>query len=186
MIPNHTGTALKSPRMWAGAITTLLAITVLIGACATSATDGGRVAEQPVPLPAPEAVPVLRYGRYTLVELTPTRAQRDLMQQIVEITLPPTMNATVGEALRYLLLKTGFQLCDHSEAEQILDALPLPAADLHLGPMRLRDALQVLIGSAWSFDVDERTRRVCLQRAPAAFSGSPSAQAQRTEGTQHP
>jgi len=121
-----------------------------------------------------ERIPVLRYGRYSLVELTPAPAQEDLMQQIIDITLPTTMNATVGDALRYVLLKSGFQLCDHSDAIQILDSLPLPAAHLHLGPLTLREALQVLVGPAWSLKVNDSTRRVCFESAHATPGTAPS------------
>src|SRR5436309_1957619 len=44
----------------------------------------------------PASTPVVRYDRYTLVELVAEPAQRDLMQQIVEITVPPMLDATVG------------------------------------------------------------------------------------------
>ncbi|MDR3220423.1 MAG: hypothetical protein LBU46_00200, partial [Candidatus Accumulibacter sp.] len=34
--------------------------------------------------PAPDILPLTRQGRYTLVELAPETAQRDLMRQLVE------------------------------------------------------------------------------------------------------
>ncbi len=49
-------------------------------------------------------VPVVRYGRYTLVELVPEHHQRDLLQQVVEVTIPPRLDATVGDALQHILL----------------------------------------------------------------------------------
>jgi type IV pili sensor histidine kinase/response regulator len=124
-------------------------------------------------------MPVLRYGRYTLVELIPEHSQQDLMQQIVDITLPPTLNATVGEALRYLLLRTGYQLCDHLDANQALDALPLPAAHIHLGPLTLYEALRVLVGPAWSLTINESTRRVCFGGVHAT-SNTPSSSTKPT------
>jgi type IV pili sensor histidine kinase/response regulator len=110
-----------------------------------------------------------------LVELIPERSQQDLMQQIVDITLPPTVNATLGEALRYLLLKSGYQLCDHPDAAQVFDALPLPAAHIHLGPLTLHEALQVLVGPAWSLRVDNSTRRVCFEGVQATSNEPPAA-----------
>lgn len=174
VMPNNRRSDFALPHLKAVEVTALLAIALLTSSCATPPTDRTVAAERPAPQCSPAPIPVLRYGRYTLAELTPAPAQADLMQQIVEITLPPTMNATVGEALRYVLLKTGYQLCDHSDAGPLLDALPLPAADLHLGPMRLREALQVLIGSAWSVKVDDSTRRVCFERSvpPSTKSAS--------------
>src|SRR5262249_19206637 len=75
-------------------------------------------------------VPVIRYDRYTLVELIAEPAQRDLMQQIVEITIPPTLDATVGDAMHYVLLRSGYRLCSRVEASALY-TLPLPAAHLH-------------------------------------------------------
>lgn len=112
-------------------------------------------------------IPVARYGRYTLIELVPQPAQRDLLQQAVEITIPPTLDATVGDAMRHVLLRSGYRLCDGTEAAALY-ALPLPAAHLHLGPLLLRDALLVLAGPAWALSVDDRTREVCFSRSADA------------------
>lgn len=112
-------------------------------------------------------IPVARYGRYTLIELVPQPAQRDLLQQAVEITIPPTLDATVGDAMRHVLLRSGYRLCDGTEAAALY-ALPLPAAHLHLGPLLLRDALLVLAGPAWALSVDDRTREVCFNRSADA------------------
>jgi type IV pili sensor histidine kinase/response regulator len=112
-------------------------------------------------------VPVARYGRYTLIELVPQPAQRDLLQQAVEITIPPTLDATVGDAMRHVLLRSGYRLCDGTEAAALY-ALPLPAAHVHLGPLLLRDALLVLAGPAWALSVDDRTREVCFNRSADA------------------
>lgn len=108
-----------------------------------------------------KTTPVLHSGRYTLIDLVAEAPQLDLMQQTVDITFPSPFNATVGDALRYLLLRTGYQLCE-SPALQPLEALPLPAAHLHLGPLTLRQAIQVLSGPAWTIQVDDSTRRVCF------------------------
>lgn len=107
-------------------------------------------------------IPVTRYGRYTLVEMVAKPSQRDLMQQIVEMTIPPTLDTTVGDAMRYVLLRSGFRLCTSAEATTLFQ-LPLPAADLHLGPLTLRDALQTLAGPAWDLSVDQAFRRVCFE-----------------------
>ena len=113
-------------------------------------------------------VSVLRYGRYTLVELAPAPDQQDLMQQVVDITMPATSSATVGDAVRYLLMRTGYLLCDTQSGNASLDAWPLPAAHIHLGPLTLRDALRVLSGPAWDLQIDEGARRVCFTRTGAS------------------
>jgi len=75
---------------------------VLTAGCATSPVAPA--------LPEPEAhteplpsvwIPVVRYGRYTLVELTPDADQHDLLLQVFDVSMPPTLPAMVGDALRY-------------------------------------------------------------------------------------
>lgn len=110
-----------------------------------------------------EFVPVTRYGRYTLVELAPTAAQHDLLLQVVDVEIPGTLGATVGDALRHLVLRSGYRLCDEQSADLL--ALPLPAAHYRLGPVLLRDALLTLAGPAWDLQVDDGERKVCFIRS---------------------
>ncbi len=116
---------------------------------------------------APEAVaefvPVTRYGRYALVELAPTAAQHDLLLQVVDVEIPGTLGATVGDALRHLVLRSGYRLCDEQSADLL--ALPLPVAHYRLGPVLLRDALSTLAGPAWDLQVDDGERKVCFIRS---------------------
>jgi type IV pili sensor histidine kinase/response regulator len=114
----------------------------------------------------------VRYGRYTLAELAPDSAQQDLMLQVIDVTVPATLTATVGDALRYVLLRSGYQLCESNGPFESLEALPLPAAHLHLGPLKLHDALQVLAGSAWQLEVNQAARRVCFTQRADAVSTS--------------
>ena len=65
---------------------------VLAGGCATTSAPVApdtieEVSAAPVP-EAPEYIPVVRYGRYTLVELAPTAAQRDLLLTMTYAVLP--------------------------------------------------------------------------------------------------
>lgn len=110
-----------------------------------------------------EFVPVTRYGRYTLVELAPTAAQHDLLLQVVDVEVPGTLGATVGDALRHLILRSGYRLCDEQSPDLL--ALPLPAAHYRLGPVLLRDALLTLAGPAWDLQVDDGERKVCFIRS---------------------
>ena len=119
----------------------------------------------------PVSIPVIRYARYTLVELSPGEAQADLLQQIVDVTMPSTLTSTVGDALRYVLIRSGYQLCDGDE-NRAFDTFPLPAAHMHLGPMTLRKALQLLVGPAWALEVDDLARRICFRRSLARSSDS--------------
>jgi len=148
------------------AVTSLiLAALSLSTGCATAPEPITRVSDAVVPADVPtlDQVPVVRSGLYTLIELVPERAQRDPMEQIVDVAIPSTMTPTVGEALRYVLLRSGYRLCESDEATRELDALPLPAVHLHLGPLTLREALEILIGSARELTVDEASRQVCVR-----------------------
>ena len=150
----------------------LLSSMVLLPGCATTtqapAPHSSAAPTTPATPPRDELIPVLRYGRYTLVELTADLPQRALMQQVIDVTIPPIAHATVGDALRYVLLRSGYQLCEDAAEVRRLDALPLPAAHLHLGPIMLRGALVLLVGGTGHLQVDETTRRVCfLSSAPA-------------------
>ena len=156
----------RSPPTIYGAI----ASSVLAAGCATTATPSVPAVPAASPTavaPEPGFVPVARYGRYTLVELVPEPAQRDLLQQAVEVSIPPMLDASVGDAMRHVLLRSGYRLCDAAEAATLY-ALPLPAAHLHLGPLLLRDALLVLAGPAWALLVDDRTREICFNRSADA------------------
>ncbi|MEN1478072.1 integrating conjugative element protein pill, pfgi-1, partial [Pseudomonas aeruginosa] len=72
---------------------------VLAGGCATATVPHAPDAFEEVstaPEPeVPEYIPVVRYGRYTLVESVPTAAQRDLLLQTIDISMPADARATV-------------------------------------------------------------------------------------------
>ncbi|CAM8819927.1 PFGI-1 class ICE element type IV pilus protein PilL2 [Burkholderia pseudomallei] len=153
-----------------------------VTACAMPAQPSALAPLAPVTLPEPAStpsIPVVRYGRYTLIELTPDDGQRDLMRQVIDLTVPAAAHATVGDALHYVLRRSGYRLCDaHAGAIAALVALPLPAAHEHLGPITLRDALQLLAGPRWSLRVDDETREVCFaplpENRPASQASAPA------------
>ena len=145
-----------------------LLATALVCGCATTSTPLAPNTTEEVtavlePEP-PEYIPVVRYGRYTLVELAPTAAQRDLLLQTIDVSMPEDARATVGDGLRHVLRRSGYGLCQTAHAVIELYALPLPAAHLHLGPMTLRDALLTLAGPAWELHSDDRVRQICFER----------------------
>lgn len=147
----------------------LLAAAILASGCTSSnshiASAPAQTAFQTPELTEPEPIPVVRYGRYTLVELAPTPPQRDLLQQVIDVTIPESSRTTVGDGLRHVLKRSGYQLCESAPAADELYSLPLPAAHQQLGPMTLRDALLTLSGPAWDLKVDEPSRSVCFARA---------------------
>ena len=106
----------------------------------------------------------LRYGRYTLVSIEPTTEQRDLLAQIIDVSIPSNLNPSVQEAMHYVLQRSGYSLCPAAEPVKIPFTRPLPAAHYRLGPISLRNALQVLAGPAWQLTIDEVSRSVCFER----------------------
>ena len=91
--------------------TALIALTGLSAGCAL-----GPAPADPTSVPiASEAVSVVRHGRYTLVEVGPHDAQRDLMRQIIDIRLPTATPVTVGDALHIVLLQSGYRLCEEMD-----------------------------------------------------------------------
>ncbi|WP_127171985.1 PilL N-terminal domain-containing protein [Xanthomonas euvesicatoria] len=146
----------------------LVVAAILIGGCATTSSEVQPSPTDEVIAPRdqtdPELIPVIRYGRYTLVELSPGSAQRDLLLQVIDVRMPDEARASVGDGLRHVLNRSGYQMCETGSAALELYPLPMPAAHLQLGPMTLRDALLTLAGPAWDVEVNDSTRQVCFVR----------------------
>lgn len=106
----------------------------------------------------------LRYGRYTLVSAEPTMEQRDLLAQIIDVNIPSSLSPSVQDAFQYVLQRSGYSLCPVSASVKVLFTRPLPAAHYRLGPIPLRNALQVLAGPAWQLTTDEVSRSVCFEQ----------------------
>lgn len=153
----------------AACVSLTICLSLMVSGCATAITRSSETAfADGVNQDSATSKNVIRYGRYKLVELTPETAQSDLMAQVVDVSMPLSQGmteTTVGEAMRYVLLRSGYRLCEPSTA---FDLLPLPVAHAHLGPIALRDALVVLAGSAWHLQIDEVSRQVCFVSMPEA------------------
>ncbi|MQT50530.1 pili assembly chaperone [Pseudomonas sp. WS 5532] len=115
----------------------------------------------------------LRYGRYTLVSTEPTTEQRDLLAQIIDVSIPSSLNPSVQDALQYVLQRSGYSLCPVTASVRVLFTRPLPAAHYRLGPISLRRALQVLAGLAWQLKTDEVGRSVCFEQQKTGASVTP-------------
>ncbi|WP_153786194.1 TcpQ domain-containing protein [Pseudomonas sp. EMN2] len=134
-----------------------------------------------------EKEPVVRYGRYTLVSTQPDASQRDLMAQIIDVTIPSRMTPSVRDAMLYVVDRSGYALCPPSSQHvNILYTRPLPAAQYKLGPMTLRNTLQVLAGPAWQVKVDEVNRQVCFVLRPGYQLPAPSAPANQFYAAKSP
>lgn len=148
------------------------ALAVLLASCTSHRT---MTADQPCTSTgsqSPQPPHVIRQGRYVLVESGPTAGQDDLLEQTVQIDIPGHLNANVGQALEYLLMRSGFRLCGATDNSAQLYRLPIPAVHLQLGPMPLRQALEILSGPAWLMDVNRSERRVCFSKRSLPQGGS--------------
>lgn len=128
----------------------------------TSVTESAQ--SQPESALASQDIPVVRYGRYRLVELQANAGQRDLLAQVVDITVPQATGqqaVTVADAMRYVLLNSGYQLCDDKSVHPF-NALPLPLAHYRMGPVMLKEALAVLAGPGWQMQVEPQRRVICF------------------------
>ncbi|RCV86901.1 PilL N-terminal domain-containing protein [Billgrantia montanilacus] len=120
------------------------------------------------------AIEVLRTARYQLVATQAPLGQRQLLEQYVDVRVPQGVSTTVGDGIEYALRNTGYSLC-HPEAnhQRWLFSRPLPEIHYRLGPMPLREALQVLAGDAWELDVDPVRREVCYGQRDIRTAGTP-------------
>ena len=125
----------------------------------------------------------LQVGRYSLLSAEPTEAQTDLLGTTVTVYFPAQIQ-TVGEAVGYLLKRSGYRLAETEalapEAKDLL-ALPLPSVHRQLGPMPLRRALETLAGPTFHLVQDPVHRLIAFERCsfdwrvardtgPSAFS----------------
>ncbi|PDM34291.1 integrating conjugative element protein pill, pfgi-1, partial [Xanthomonas vasicola pv. vasculorum] len=73
----------------------------------------------------------------------------DLLLQTGDVSMPADARDTVGDGLRHVLKRSGYQLCETAHAVIELYALPLPVAHLNLGPMTLRNARVTVAVPSW-------------------------------------
>ncbi|MCH5049191.1 MULTISPECIES: TcpQ domain-containing protein [Pectobacterium] len=121
---------------------------------------------------------VVRYDRYTLVSTRPADSQRDPLNQMIDITMPPQLVRSVGDGFRYLLLESGYSLCPSTSSTfSELLGRSLPGVQRNIGPVRLSEALQIVAGPAWRLRVDDVNREVCFVLRDEYRSFAPAASA---------
>lgn len=144
----------------------LLGACLVLGGCSStrsqSPAEGIVVAKAAKPAPQP----VVRADRYTFLSIKPALEQKDLLSQIIDIRIPDSISPTVQDAMTYALRRSGYQLCAGKGDVAKLFTHPLPASHFRLGPIPLREALQLLAGPAWSLEGDEMNRSVCFSSRP--------------------
>lgn len=104
---------------------------------------------------------VVRYDRYLLVDSSPKDGQKYLLEQMVTVNMKG-VGLTVEQGMWNTLNGTGYRLCGPIEQSVVsLFSLPLPNVHYKFGPVRLRDAMQMLAGAAYELTVNDALRQVC-------------------------
>jgi len=123
-----------------------------------------------VPVDASADTDEVQVGRYSTLPPVATVAQADLLAAIITVQIPDSVQ-TVGEAVRYLLLRSGYRLLaeEAMPADTVeLLALPLPAVHRAFGPITLRHALEMLAGPAFRLVQDPQHRLISFDLCPSA------------------
>ena len=126
---------------------------------------GCLLAASPV-LAADSAMPIARYAY-----LLPGShfAQRHPLRVTITRMRFPQEVATVGDALVYLLARSGYRFDEARSpwAQTILLPQPLPEVHRDLGPIHLAEALSVLAGSAWRLKANPLYRTLIIEPTEA-------------------
>ena len=100
----------------------------------------------------------MRYDRYLLVSTSP---QQPPLEQLTA-RRSARFSSDGRETLQYLLRDSGWSLCLADARRAQLYGLPLPLSQYNTGLLRLKAALQLLVGPAWRITTDENRREVCF------------------------
>lgn len=115
------------------------------------------------------AANVTQISRYATVENKPMDSQVNPLLAVQQIHFPEQVH-TVGEALNYWLQYSGFALVSDASLPPALKEVlvqPLPQVQRNLGPLRVQDGLEVLVGQpVFSLVQDPLHRRVSFKLKP--------------------
>lgn len=112
----------------------------------------------------PPAATQIRVGRYSSADAVNSDQQENLLQVVIDTEIPQSAK-TVGEAIEFLLMRSGYTLAAESKqgnhVKQLLSK-PLPHAHRKIGPVMLKDALMMLVGKAYWMKVDPVHRLIAF------------------------
>ena len=166
---------------------TLACLAAVATASAAPPEAGGTAGERPTPIYAAAATldPQTQVARYTTLSLRPTEADENPLAVVAKVHFPRQVVKNVGDAVRYLLIRTGYQLAAADTLDSRVNAvltLPLPDNQRALGPYRVDSMLAVLMGKPYQLVADPMARTVAytvptsVNAVPpqAAVSAAPS------------
>ncbi|PKO29435.1 MAG: hypothetical protein CVU36_12325 [Betaproteobacteria bacterium HGW-Betaproteobacteria-9] len=108
----------------------------------------------------------VQVGRYTTQSAQPPTELAEPMNVYAQLTFPRQAVETVGQAIDYTLMRTGYRLVDiealGGSARRFL-SLTLPESQRSMGPYQVKTILQTLLGSAWTLRTDPVTRQVWFE-----------------------
>ena len=101
-----------------------------------------------------------RVGRYTLQKLLPSPDQVDILSVTVNIDFPVEVD-TVGAALDYMLLRSGYTRLPHPSSVDRM-SMVLPQVHRRIGPVGLRNAIITVAGAPLIINEDEMSRTIWM------------------------
>lgn len=111
----------------------------------------------------------VRIGQYSTQSTLPDQSVADPLSVFVQLRYPRQGVVTIGDAIAYTLLRTGWALAPDQPVEvQAFMRLPLPESQRTVGTFRVRDVLQILVGPTWGWQEDPIQRRLWLNLSPEA------------------
>lgn len=115
------------------------------------------------------AANVTQVNRYATVANKPLAAQVNPLLAVQQIHFPQEIK-TIGQAVEWWLRYSGFTLVAKEKQPESLQAVmrqPLPQIDKNLGPLTVRDGLEVLVGQqVFTLVEDSLLRQVNFQLKP--------------------
>lgn len=116
------------------------------------------------------AANVTQINRYATVNNKPLAAQINLLLAVQQVHFSQDIK-TVGQAMTYWLQYSGFSLAPMNKQPTILQAImgkALPQIDRNLGPLTVKDGLEVLVGQqVFMLTQDPMLREVSFKLKPA-------------------
>lgn len=112
-----------------------------------------------------ENTEVVQTGRYSHVRNVPLEDQFNPLKVVVSTTFPSQLQS-VGQAMNFLLLRSGYEMANtlvlSDETVELL-RLPLPEIHRQIGPVTLDVALRTLAGDAFDLIVDPVHRKIAFE-----------------------
>jgi len=128
----------------------------------------------------------VQVGRYTTLPAGPAPNDSNPLAVIATVNFPRGHVYSVGNAIDYLLLRTGYRLVDRDELDadvQNVMALPLPESHRRLGPYRVDAMLSVLLSKPYKLRINHLDRTVSyVSPRPSTPAASSPAQPQSKTG----